>query len=1469
MVIRDSGWKEYNDNTPTSNASNFLGFDNSGNMVKVAPAIGLQGIQGLQGIAGIQGLKGDTGLPGATGLTGPQGLQGIKGDIGNIGLTGATGTQGIKGDTGLQGLIGLTGLQGIQGLIGLTGQNGTNGIDGLNGKTVLNGAVPPQLSDGIEGDFYINTSTSTIFGPKTDSGWGTSISLIGATGIQGNQGVQGITGAIGLQGLTGAQGLIGQTGAAGLQGSQGIQGLTGTQGPIGLTGATGLQGIQGIPGIANIQTANNGLTLSGSNLQLGGTLTTPTTFTTSATNTLSITGLQDGQITNNLIVQDTNGTLKTLNSSLIGKDSLQSAYDFTGNGTGNTINLFNSKPININSTSNFVNFFTTALELKNYDTSYQTGTNLSFRGSYNTYVMESTRSLAIRTQDLLELKSNSTFINTVTGTRIFDATPNSSGLFLSNMTNSTPTSTATNYLGYDNTGKVVKVATPTSGGLQTANNGLTLSGSNLELGGTLLQTTNINQNGNNLTLTGAGNLGIGLANPTQKVDIAGNLRLSGAFMPNNIAGTTGQVLTSQGNNLAPTWSNLSLTCDNNWTGGNGYGTPLCIGGNDGGPANPTIIGLKSGAFSYGLFLQTSKAIRLSLFDGFTRSDQQFQINPERDYTGNYIAPNNDSGLTLSQLSDSSPTSTATNYLGFDNTGKVVKVATPTSGGLQTANNGLSPTGSNLQLGGVLTQNTIIDGSSANKYSLTLTNGNLNLDQTNTAGTTGLVNIGGQRFINTKGGDTFVGFGAGNLNSDTTLIARTNSGFGGGAMQSIFQGVRNTASGFNSLRDLTNGFSNSGFGFSAGANITTGSNNLALGNDTNVASSTASYQLNIANNIFGTGLNGSVGSPAGFIGIGTAAPTAKLEIASGVANSSGLKFTSLTSASPTSTGQAIGVDASGNVVTIAGGGGACATCFVNSGNSFGGLTSLGTNDNNSLSLKTNNIEKLKILNTVNANNQILTITGGDALINGLTIGKGSNNSYGNTAIGESALAFNIQGYANTGVGFSALKSNLGSNHNTALGWQALQKVSSSGNNTAVGSGALYNNEGSSNTAIGKDSGQVITTGDNNTLIGYDSNFFGLTTGRANTFIGANISGYSNSLSNNIIIADGDGNKRINVDATGKIGIGMVAPTNKLTVEDLTTTNVAKFNGSASTQCTVETGTGLSCSSDQRLKQGINGLVNATDIIKGLRPVTYQWNGGSETQYGLIAQEVQAILPDLVTTNSDGYLSLSQQELMPFVIKALQETNAKVDANSQGTNITTTSNTFTQPNIFNQTITAIQDMIVRGVTYLQDLVVQGNAIFQGRVEFQDRDMAGVATLNVNTKEIEVTYTKPYNFTPVVNITSLGHRIIGNLKSSNANGFVIEIENPALTNLKFNWTAINVQGEELISSSSTTTVSSSSSVANSSTSSSFNISSSSLSSSNSTSVSSSILPIVQNSSSVVAISSSSSLESTSSTVSSSSSI
>ncbi len=142
-------------------------------------------------------------------------------------LYAANGTPGPKGD---KGDTGATGLQGIQGATGATGATGAAGADG---KTVSNGTSNPASGTGVNGDFYINTATNTLFGPKANGAWPSGVSLVGPTGATGAQGIQGATGA------TGPAGPRGDTGA------------TGPQGPIGLTGQATTPNLEAVLAINN------------------------------------------------------------------------------------------------------------------------------------------------------------------------------------------------------------------------------------------------------------------------------------------------------------------------------------------------------------------------------------------------------------------------------------------------------------------------------------------------------------------------------------------------------------------------------------------------------------------------------------------------------------------------------------------------------------------------------------------------------------------------------------------------------------------------------------------------------------------------------------------------------------------------------------------------------------------------------------------------------------------------------------------------------------------------------------------------------------------------------------------------------------------------------------------------------------------------------------------------------------------
>ena len=82
---------------------------------------------------------------------------------------------------GAQGEKGKDGKDGSNGSNGSNGNNGTNGSNGKDGATILSGITAPTTSQGKVGDWYIDTQNKHLYGPKTESGWGTGISLIGSS----------------------------------------------------------------------------------------------------------------------------------------------------------------------------------------------------------------------------------------------------------------------------------------------------------------------------------------------------------------------------------------------------------------------------------------------------------------------------------------------------------------------------------------------------------------------------------------------------------------------------------------------------------------------------------------------------------------------------------------------------------------------------------------------------------------------------------------------------------------------------------------------------------------------------------------------------------------------------------------------------------------------------------------------------------------------------------------------------------------------------------------------------------------------------------------------------------------------------------------------------------------------------------------------------------------------------------------
>ena len=274
----------------------------------------------------------------------------------------------------------------------------------------------------------------------------------------------------------------------------------------------------------------------------------------------------------------------------------------------------------------------------------------------------------------------------------------------------------------------------------------------------------------------------------------------------------------------------------------------------------------------------------------------------------------------------------------------------------------------------------------------------------------------------------------------------------------------------------------------------------------------------------------------------------------------------------------------------------------------------------------------------------TAEGRNALLS-LTVG-----TY-NTAVGLFSLMSNQEGQFNTGVGAGTLLANTGQ-QNTATGAGALLSNTTGVKNTANGTFALFNNaDGNSNTASGVGTLFNNTTGFNNTANGYNallSNttagdntavgttaLFSNTTGEFNTAIGSqalrdNVAGDSNTA-----IGDSAG---FNITGSGNVCIG--AGVNGVAGESNITRIRNVYESVATERAVYVTSDNRigTLSSSRRYKEQIKPMEKASEAIHELRPVSFRYKKEIDPtrslSFGLIAEEVARVSPDLVTPDQEG-------------------------------------------------------------------------------------------------------------------------------------------------------------------------------------------------------------------------------------------
>ena len=290
------------------------------------------------------------------------------------------------------------------------------------------------------------------------------------------------------------------------------------------------------------------------------------------------------------------------------------------------------------------------------------------------------------------------------------------------------------------------------------------------------------------------------------------------------------------------------------------------------------------------------------------------------------------------------------------------------------------------------------------------------------------------------------------------------------------------------------------------------------------------------------------------------------------------------------------------------------------------------------------------------------TGGDNTAIGKDALQFNTTGYANTAIGSDALRLNKKGYDNTAIGELALNYNIG-NANTATGSRALEFNFSGSDNTANGKSALYENtignentangfqalyyntKGSDNTANGFNALYSNTTGINNAANGFDA-LLSNTTGDNNTADGKSALESNTTGSSNIALGAGAGLKLTTGNNNIDIGnAGVAAEANTIRIGKQVThtaTYIAGISG-----VTVAGGVGVivdtnghlgTVVSSERFKDAIKPMDKASEAILALKPVTFRYKHELDPkgipQFGLVAEQVEKVNPDLVARDAQG-------------------------------------------------------------------------------------------------------------------------------------------------------------------------------------------------------------------------------------------
>lgn len=581
---------------------------------------------------------------------------------------------------------------------------------------------------------------------------------------------------------------------------------------------------------------------------------------------------------------------------------------------------------------------------------------------------------------------------------------------------------------------------------------------------------------------------------------------------------------------------------------------------------------------------------------------------------------------------------------------------------------------------VSTNNTIVLGRAADSVKAP---GNIDTPEYRTNGQRFAKQVSDNLSLGIDAGDPSVGF-------NNTFVGSSAGNLATGALQD------NSFFGYNAGRSTTTGSANSFFGSSVGINNSTGQGNSFMGYLSGFENTSGSANAFFGNN---SGLQNTSGGSNTFIGANSGQANtiggnnttlgALANVGSGALNFA----TAIGSGATVSTSNTVVIGRNTDTVQIPG------TLSANGSS----LTNLNASNITTGTLDTARLDNAVILNSGSQQGGASFNISGFGIVAGELTG-GNVNTNTEFRIGGSRFAGTGSSDSNTIVGistgnpaagnsnsmfghFAGFASNGGFN-NSFFGTQSGMNTDFGIGNSFFGSNSGANNTtGSFNAFFGNIAGLATTTGGQNTFIGEQAGRHN-TSGGINTFIGhlaGNLSstGGSNvavgaftSVSTNLSNATAIGTRAsvtqsnslvlgsingVNGATAGtNVGIGTTAPGDTLHVNGVV--RVTTLGTAGATQlCWNASNQIATCSSSMRYKTNAAGFLTGLELVKGLKPISFEWREAGIRDLGLSAEEVAEIEPLLVTYNDKGEVEgVKYDRIGVVLVNAVKEQQKQIES-----------------------------------------------------------------------------------------------------------------------------------------------------------------------------------------------------------------